>query len=77
MNANCDHTMTEVMHRGENSLAAKKKVKLSYSFFYFILLLSIFFAFKRAVNEVGIFSRYPKMQRFTNLTLKDAGFLVS
>ena len=68
MNANCDHTMTEVMHRGENSLAEKKM--LSYSFFDFLLLFLYLFAFKSAANEAGIISRYQKMQTFTNLKTK-------
>ena len=46
MNANCDHTMTEVMHRGENSQSGKELTFLI--FFYYSPYL---FAFKRAVNE--------------------------
>ena len=43
---------------------------LSYSFFDFLLLFLYVFAFKSAVNEAVIISRYQKMQTFTNLKTK-------
>ena len=58
MNANCDHTMTEVMHRGENSLAAKKVIPFSILFCYSPYL----FAFKRAVNEAGDIQKCKGLQ---------------